>query len=53
MNFGTLAKRSAYAVGMMVLWLSAHGTGLPPLQTPLEESGYARLTSAAEVGSFL
>lgn len=40
-------------MGAMFLWLPVHGVELRPLQTPLEESEYARLTLAAKVGRFL
>lgn len=48
-----LVKGAACAMGAIFLCLPVHGAGVRPLQTPLEESEFARLTSAVEVGRFL
>jgi len=53
MDSAALAKGAACVVCAIALWLPVRGNASPPLQTPLEESGYTRVTSAAEVSSFL
>jgi len=48
-----LAAAAATIVGAMALWSPAQGSDSTQLQTPLEQSGYTRIASAAEVSSFL
>jgi len=48
-----LAAAAATFIGVMALWSPAQGADSAPLQTPLEQSGYTRIASAAEVSSFL
>ena len=48
-----LTAAAASILGAMALCSPAQGSDVSRLQTPLEKSGYTRITSASEVSSFL
>lgn len=45
--------RAAHLAGVIVFLLPSLSPGAPPLQTPFEKAGYARVSSVAEVARFL